>query len=111
MMRIVLFLATNLAVMLLVSVVFNLLGLQGILAQNGVDLNLQSLLIFCAVFGFGGAFVSLFLSKWLAKRGTGTYVIEQPRNRDDEAAKARLRSALRFAPRTTGPATGGGAEV
>ena len=54
MMRIVLFLATNLAVLLLVSLVFNLLGLQGILAQNGVDLNLGSLLTFCALFGFGG---------------------------------------------------------
>ena len=84
MMRIALFLATNLAVLLLVSVVFNLLGLQGILAQNGVDLNLGSLLTFCALFGFGGAFVSLFLSKWMAKRGTGTYVIEQPRNRDEQ---------------------------
>ena len=83
-MRILLFLATNLAVLVLVSIVFNLLGLQGILAENGVDLNLGGLLVFCAVFGMGGAMISLFLSKWMAKRSTGTYVIEQPRNRDEQ---------------------------
>lgn len=83
-MRILLFLATNLAVLVLVSIVFNLLGLQGILAANGVDLNLGALLIFCALFGFGGALISLFLSKWMAKRGTGTYIIEQPRNRQEQ---------------------------
>jgi heat shock protein HtpX len=83
-MRILLFLATNLAVLVLVSIIFNLLGLQGILAENGVDLNLGSLLVFCAVFGMGGAMISLFLSKWMARRATGTYVIEQPRNRDEE---------------------------
>ncbi|MFV8818188.1 protease HtpX [Haliea sp. E17] len=83
-MRILLFLATNLAVLVLAGLVFNLLGLEGILAANGVDLNLSSLLVFCALFGFGGAFVSLFLSKWIAKRGTGAYVIEQPRNRTEQ---------------------------
>jgi heat shock protein HtpX len=83
-MRILLFLATNIAVLLLVSIVFSLLGLDGILAANGVDLDLQALLVMCAVFGFGGALISLFLSKWMAKRGTGTYIIEQPRNRDEE---------------------------
>jgi heat shock protein HtpX len=83
-MRILLFLATNLAVLVLVSIIFNLLGLQGILAENGVDLNLGALLVFCAIFGMGGAMISLFLSKWMAKRSTGTYVIEQPRNRDEQ---------------------------
>lgn len=83
-MRILLFLATNMAVLFLVSIVFNLLGLQGILAENGVDLNLGALLVMCAVFGFGGSLISLFLSKWMAKRGTGAYVIEQPRNRDEQ---------------------------
>ena len=81
-MRLLLFLATNLAVLVLVSIVFNLLGLEGILAANGVDLNLPSLLVMCGLFGMGGSLISLFLSKWMAKRGTGTYVIEQPRNRD-----------------------------
>ena len=83
-MRILLFLATNLAVMVLMSIVFNLLGLEGILAANGVDLNLGSLLVFCALFGFGGSLISLFLSKWMARRSTGTQVIEQARNRDEQ---------------------------
>lgn len=83
-MRILLFLATNIAVLVLVSIVFNLLGLQGILSANGVDLNLGSLLVFCALFGFFGSFVSLLLSKFMAKRGTGTYIIETPRNREEQ---------------------------
>jgi heat shock protein HtpX len=83
-MRILLFMATNIAVLVLVSVVFNLLGLEGILAANGVDLNLTSLLVFCALFGFTGSFASLLLSKFMAKRGTGTYVIETPKNRDEQ---------------------------
>ncbi len=83
-MRILLFLATNIAVLVLVSLVFNLLGLEGILAANGVDLNLGSLLVFCAVFGFGGSLISLFLSKWMAKRGTGTRIIDTPRTRDEQ---------------------------
>jgi heat shock protein HtpX len=83
-MRILLFLATNMAVLVLVSIIFNLLGLEGILAQNGVDLNLGPLLIFCALFGFGGSLISLFLSKWMAKRGTGIYIIEQARNSDEQ---------------------------
>jgi len=83
-MRILLFLATNMAVMVLVSIVFNLLGFQGILDQNGVDLNLGALLVFCALFGFGGSLLSLLLSKWMAKRGTGTQIIDQPRSSDEK---------------------------
>jgi heat shock protein HtpX len=83
-MRILLFLATNMAVLVLVSVVFNLLGFQGILAANGVDLNLGALLVFCALFGFGGSLISLLLSKWMAKRSTGTQIIEQPRTSDEQ---------------------------
>ena len=83
-MRILLFLATNMAVLVLVSIVFNLLGLQGTLAANGVDLNLSALLVMCAMFGFGGSLISLFLSKWMAKRSTGTTLIEQPRTRDEQ---------------------------
>lgn len=78
-MRIALFLVTNIAVLLVASVVFSLLGLEGILAANGVDLNLGALLVWCALFGFGGAFISLALSKWMAKRSTGAEVIETPR--------------------------------
>lgn len=83
-MRILLFLATNVAVMVLVGSVFTLLGFEGLLAANGVDLNLQALLVFCALFGMSGALISLFLSKWMAKRSTGAYIIETPRNRDEK---------------------------
>ena len=81
--RIFLFLATNLAVVLVASMTFRLLGLEGILMNNGVDLNLTSLLIFCALFGMTGAFISLALSKWMAKRSTGAEVITQPRNQTE----------------------------
>lgn len=84
MMRIALFLLTNLAVLVLASLTLSLLGVPGLLQSNGVDLNLTGLLIFCAVFGFTGSFVSLFLSKWMAKRSTGTQVIEQPRNHAEQ---------------------------
>ncbi|WOJ98429.1 protease HtpX [Congregibacter brevis] len=83
-MRILLFLATNFAVLILVGTVFTMLGFEGILAANGVDLNLKALLVFCGLFGMGGSMISLFLSKWMAKRGTGTYIIESPRNRDEQ---------------------------
>ena len=82
--RIFLFLATNIAIMLLLSITLSLLGFEGYMDANGVDLNLQSLLIFCAMFGFGGSFISLFLSKWMAKRSTGTYIIEQPQTAEEK---------------------------
>jgi len=80
MMRIVLFLATNAAVLVLISVVFQIFGIESTLARNGVDLNLQALLLMSAVIGFGGSFISLAMSKWMAKRSMGVQVIEQPRN-------------------------------
>jgi heat shock protein HtpX len=80
MMRILLFLATNAAVLVLISIVFQLLGIEGILAENGVDLNLQALLVLSAVIGFGGSFISLALSKFMARRAMGVQLIEQPRN-------------------------------
>ena len=79
MMRIGLFLLTNLAVLALASVTLNLLGFNSIMAQNGVDLNLSALLVFCAVFGMSGSLISLFMSKWMAKRSTGTQLITEPR--------------------------------
>ena len=84
MMRILLFLATNAAVLVLISVVFQVLGIEGILAENGVDLNLQALLVMSAVIGFGGSFISLALSKFMARRAMGVQVIEQPRNRTEQ---------------------------
>jgi len=75
--RVVLFLATNLAIIVVLSVVWNLLGLGGILDEQGVHLQLGPLLAFCALFGMGGSFLSLAISKWMAKRMTGCRVIEQ----------------------------------
>ena len=83
-MRILLFLVTNFAILLVAGTVLSLLGFNGIMAANGVDLDLGALLVFCAVFGFGGSLISLFLSKWMAKRGTGTVIIEQPGNQDEK---------------------------
>ncbi|BDX19627.1 MAG: protease HtpX [Pseudomonadales bacterium] len=82
MMRILLFLATNVAVILVASVTLSLLGVGSVHDGQG-GMNLQSLLIFCAVFGFAGSFVSLFLSKWMAKRSTGARVIEQPQTQQE----------------------------
>jgi heat shock protein HtpX len=84
MMRIILFLATNAAVLVLISIVFQVFGFEGILAENGVDLNLQALLVMAAVIGFGGSFISLALSKFMAKRSMGVQVIAQPRNHTEQ---------------------------
>ena len=83
MFRIGLFLLTNVAIIAVASITLSLLGVSGILANNGVDLDLGSLLIFCAVFGFAGSFISLLLSKFMAKMSSGTKIISQPQN-DDE---------------------------
>ncbi len=78
--RIVLFLATNLAIIVVLSITLQLLGVERILDQQGVGLDLQALLVFSAVIGFGGSFLSLAISKWMAKQSTGAHVIDQPRN-------------------------------
>ena len=78
--RIFLFLVTNIAVLLVLSVTLRLLGVEQILNQQGTGLDFQSLLVFAAVIGFGGSFISLFMSKWMAKRATGAHVIETPAN-------------------------------
>jgi heat shock protein HtpX len=75
--RIFLFLATNLAILVVLSIVCQILGIDRYLALRGG--NLGQLLAFAAVFGFGGAFISLAISKWMAKRAMGVQVIEQPR--------------------------------
>ena len=74
--RVVLFLATNIAILVVLSIVVQLLGLEPMLADGG--LNLGGLLAFAAVFGMGGAFISLAMSKWSAKRMVGAHVIGQP---------------------------------
>jgi heat shock protein HtpX len=79
MMRVLMFLGTNMAVLVLVGIIFSFFG-ESILAQNGVDLNLKGLLIYSAIFGFVGSFFSLFISKWMAKRSAGVHVIETPQS-------------------------------
>ena len=77
MMRIFLFLATNVAVLIVISVVFRLLGIDGALqASGGLDMN--TLLVMAAVIGFSGSLISLFLSKTMAKHGMGVQIIEHP---------------------------------
>ncbi len=77
--RVFLLIATNIAVLLVLSVVARVLGLDRVIDEQG-GINFQALLLFCAVFGFGGALISLAMSKWIAKRSTGARVITQPRD-------------------------------
>ena len=83
MMRIVLFLLTNLAVIAVASITLSILGVGSYLEQ-GNNLNLNNLLAFCLVFGMAGSFVSLLISKWMAKRSMGVQVIEQPQNASEQ---------------------------
>ncbi len=76
--RVLLFLVTNFAILIVASVTLRLLGVEPWLNANGI--NFSSLLIFGAVLGFGGAFVSLALSRWMAKRMMGVNLIREPRN-------------------------------
>ena len=78
MLRILLFVATNLAIMLVLSVIVSLFGIDRV-----AGMNLQGLLVWCAVFGMGGAFISLALSKTLAKMSVGAQVIAEPRDADE----------------------------
>jgi heat shock protein HtpX len=75
-----LFFATNAAVLVVISVVFRLLGFEGLLARNGVDLDLNALLVYSAIIGFSGSLISLFMSKFMAKHSMGVQLIEQPGN-------------------------------
>jgi heat shock protein HtpX len=84
MMRILLFLVTNLAIMIMVSLIFSILGLQGTLDAQGVHLDLQSLLIMSAVIGMSGSFISLMMSKWSAKNSMGVHVVNQPQNQTEQ---------------------------
>ena len=82
--RIALFLATNIAILVVLSITLSILGVDSLLQENGVDLNMQALLIFAAVFGFGGSFISLAISKFMAKRTMGVQVIERPSNSTEQ---------------------------
>jgi heat shock protein HtpX len=80
--RIFLLIATNVAIMVVLSIVVSVFGLDRYLTEQG--LNLGGLLVFSAVFGFGGAFISLLISKWMAKSAMGVQVITQPRNETEQ---------------------------
>ena len=76
--RVFLFLATNFAVLIVISLVFKLLGFQGLLQANGVDLNLGAVLVWAGLIGFSGSIISLLMSKGMAKRSMGVQVITHP---------------------------------
>lgn len=78
--RILLFLATNLAILVVLSISMRLLGIDSYLDAQGTGLDLNALLIFSAVIGMTGSFISLAISKWMAKRATGAHVIDVPRD-------------------------------
>lgn len=78
--RILLFLATNAAVLVLLSITMQVLGFESLLDEQGIALDMNALLVFSALLGFGGSFISLAISKWSAKRMTGAHVITQPSN-------------------------------
>ena len=82
--RIFLFLATNIAVMVVITILFNLLGLRSVLDARGIGLDLNALLVMSAIIGMTGSFISLAMSKWSAKNAMGVHVIEQPQNRTEQ---------------------------
>ena len=82
--RIFLFLITNAAVLVVLSVSMQLLGVDRMLAEQQGGLNVTGLLVMAAVIGMGGSLISLAMSKWAAKRGTGARVIEQPSTRTEQ---------------------------
>ena len=82
--RIFLLIATNFAVIVVLGIVAQLLGLDKIMAENGMSGQLTGLFIMSLVIGFGGSFISLAMSKWMAKRSMGVYMIEQPSNEAEQ---------------------------
>lgn len=84
MMRILLFLATNVAIMAAITVIFNILGLKSTLDAQGVNINLDALLVMSAIIGMSGSVISLFMSKWSAKNAMGVHVIDHPQNQTEQ---------------------------
>ena len=89
--RIFLYLLTNIAVLIVLSISLRLLGVERLLDETGTGLNINALLVFAAVLGFGGSLISLALSKWMALRFTGARVIEQPRSDTEQWLVATVR--------------------
>ena len=84
MLRIALFLLTNLAVIAVASVTLSILGVGSYFEQSGSGLNLANLMVFCLVFGMAGSIVSLLISKWMAKRAMRVQIIDQPQNSGEQ---------------------------
>jgi len=93
--RVILFLATNFAIVLVLSLSMRVLGVEPYLQANG--LNLNALLIFAAVIGFGGSLISLALSKWMAKMSVGAQVISKPKNNQEQWLVATIAQQARSA--------------
>ena len=89
--RILLFVITNVAVLFVLSISMRVLGIEGLLDRQGVDLNLNALLVYAAIIGMTGSLISLAISKWSAKRMVGLQVIEQPRNSAEQWLLATVR--------------------
>lgn len=96
--RVGLFILTNLAILLVLGIILSIFGVTDYLDEQGVGLDLTALLIFSAVIGFGGSFISLAISKWMAKRMTGAVVIDKPANE----AESWLLSTVERQARTAG---------
>jgi heat shock protein HtpX len=84
MMRIFLFLATNVAIMVVISIIFSVLGLGSSLDAQGIGLNLDALLVMSAIIGMTGSVISLAMSKWSAKNAMGVHVIDHPQNQTEQ---------------------------
>lgn len=82
--RIFLFLATNIAIMLAITLLFNVLGVKSALDAQGVNLNLEALLFMSAIIGMTGSVISLFMSKWSAKNAMGVHIINQAQNQTEQ---------------------------
>lgn len=95
--RVFLFLITNLAIIFVLSITLRLFGFERILDEQGTGLDINSLLLFAAVFGFGGSFMSLAMSKWTAKRFTGAQTIEMPRNAQEHWLVATVQRQAKIA--------------
>ncbi len=95
--RVFLFLITNLAIIVVLSITLRLFGFERILDEQGTGLDINSLLLFAAVFGFGGSFMSLAMSKWTAKRFTGAQTIEMPRNAQEHWLVATVQRQAKIA--------------
>ena len=84
MLRMLLFIGTNMAILVILSITMQIFGIEGVLDQQGVDLDLTALLIISAIIGFSGSFISLLMSTWIAKKAMGVKLIDRPKNTSEE---------------------------